>query len=258
MVERTFKAVDRNGNVCDFELKPTTVGIENEGERQYRIAYSKSLAEGVFPREKLREIMREHGMWTEHDESELKKTVGKIALLQIDLRNSESEGDTDACGEIAKKIGLERRRMWELFLVQQTVYMNSAEGVAEMIKTEAVMAACTVLTSTGKRYWSDYAEYVRERDMNTKSTVYAQAVGLQAGILDEARRSLLSEYPEATYLKTQEEAMLDREIEEEVLKTLHTRADKAIEADKKKTAKKKKKKKVTRGKKLGSKTDSTK
>jgi len=122
------------------------------------------------------------------------------------------------------------------------------------------MAACTVLVSTGKRYWSDYAEYVRERDMNTKSTVYSQVVGLQAWLLDEARLGLLNEYPEATYLKTQEEAMLDREIEEEVLKTLHTRADKAIAADKKKTSKKKvsKKKKVSRGKKLETKTDSTK
>jgi hypothetical protein len=255
MVERIFKAVDRNGNVCDFELVATTVGKENEGERQYRIAYSKSLAEGVFPREKLREIMREHGMWTEEDESQLKKTVAKIALLQIELKNAEAEGNTDGCVGIAKKIGIERRRMWELFLVQQTVYMNSAEGVAEMIKTETVMAACTVLKSTGKRYWSDYSEYVRERDMNTKSTVYALAVNLQSQILDEARRGLLSEYPEATYLKTQEEAMLDREIEQEVMKTLHDRAEAAVEADnkkatKKKVSKKKKKKKASRGKKL--------
>lgn len=253
MVERIFKAVDRNGNVCDFELVATTVGKENEGERQYRIAYSKSLAEGVFPREKLREIMREHGMWTEEDESQLKKTVAKIALLQIELKNAEAEGNTDDCVKIAKKIGIERRRMWELFLVQQTVYMNSAEGVAEMIKTETVMAACTILKSTGKRYWTDYSEYVRERDINTKSTVYAIAVNLQSQILDEARRGLLDEYPEATYLKTQEEAMLDREIEQEVMNTLRSRADTAIEADKKKTVKKKvskKKKKATRGKKL--------
>ncbi|MCV0439739.1 MAG: hypothetical protein K5880_14020 [Hydrogenophaga sp.] len=264
MAERIFRATDRNGNACEFELISPTVGIENEGERQYRIAYSKSLVEGVFPREKLREVMREHGMWTEDDEGELKKCVGKIALLQIDLKNAEAEGNTDRCVECATLIGEQRRRMWELFLIQQTVYMNSAEGVAEMVKTEAVMAACTVLKSTNKRYWEDYTSYVRERDLNTKSTVYATVVTLQAELLDEARRGLLSDYPEATYLKTPEEAMLDREIEEEVLKTLHDRADKAIEADKKKTPARKKatkkkvtRKKATRGKKLESKTDQT-
>lgn len=263
MVERIFRATDRTGNVSEFELVPPTVGVENEGERQYRVAYSKSLVEGVFPREKLREIMRDHGMWTEEDEHELKKAVGKIALLQIDLKNAESEGNDKRCVELAKLIGLQRRRMWELFLIQQTVYMNSAEGVAEMVKTETVMAACTVLKSTGKRYWADYAEYVRERDLNTKSNVYATVVQLQATLLDEARRGLLADYPEASYLKTPQEAMMDREIEEEVVKTLHGRADAAIEADAKKnpTRKKATKKKVTRkkastrGKKLEPKTD---
>jgi hypothetical protein len=246
MTERVFKAMDRNGIASDFELMLPNVSIDNEGERQYRVAYSKALVDGIFPKEKLREIMREHGMWTEDDESSLKNSVGKIALLQIDLKNAEAEGNDEACVEIATKIGTERRRMWELFMIQQTVYMNSAEGVAEMIKTEAVMAACTISKSTGKRYWSDYAEYVRERDLNTKSTVYAKVVQLQSDLLDEARRGLLSDYPEATYLKTPQEAMMDREIEEKVVETLNERAEKAIAQDKKK--------KVTkRGKKLESK-----
>ncbi len=249
MVERIFRATDRNGNACEFELMLSTVGTENEGERQYRIAYSKSLVEGVFPREKLREVMKDHGMWTEEDDAAMKKAVGKIALLQIGLKNAEAEGDKDLCTEIAAKIAVQRRRMLELFLIQQTVYMNSAEGVAEMVKTEAIMAACTLVKSTGKRYWVDYAEYVRERDLNTTSSVYATVIHLQASLLDETRLDLISDYPEAVYLKTTEERMIDREIEEEVLKTIHKRAEKAIEEDAKKTPAKKKRKKTTRKKK---------
>lgn len=254
MVDRTFKAMDRHGNPVDFELKPPGLGEENEGEHQYRIAYSKALVEGIFPREKLRELMREHGMWTEDDDSELKKTVGKIALFQIELKNSEAAGDTDACLKAATGISDARRRMWELFLIQQSVYMNSTEGVAEMIKTESIMAACTMLKSTGKRYWADYKEYVCERDLNDKSNVYSHIVGLQTEILDGARRGLMEDYPEHKYLKSVEERMIDREVEEKVLETLKGRADAAIEADaaeeKKKSAVKKKaaKRKVTRKK----------
>lgn len=233
MVERSFKANDRNGSVCDFELKPPSVAEENEGERQYRIAYSKALVEGVFPREKLREIMREHGMWTEEDDRELKRTVGKIAVFQVELRRAEAEGDDPACMKAAKGISEARRRMWELFLVQQSVYMNSAEGVAEMVKTEAIMAACTLLKSTSQRYWKDYAEYVRERDLNAKSSVYASVIDVQAKILDDARRGLMSDYPEHRYLKSVEERVMDREIEEEVAREVQTRAAKAIEANKK-------------------------
>lgn len=260
-MDRTFKAIDRHGNAVDFELKPPGLAEENEGERQYRIAYSKALAEGIFPREKFRELMREHGMWTDDDDQSLKKAVGKIAILQIDLKNSETEGDKDGCLEAAKGISDARRRMWELFLVQQSVFMNSAEGVAEMIKTEAIMAACTILKSTGKRYWNDYKEYVQERDMNTKSTVYSKVVELQTDILDTARQGLMEDYPEYQYLKSVEDRMFDRELQEEVSKELKLRAENAIEADKKKTpsrkktTKKKTVRKKTSGKRVETKTD---
>lgn len=254
MIDRVFKATDRNGNVCDFELIPPTVAIDNEGERQYRIAYSKALVEGVFPKEKLREVMRQYGMWTEEDEAELKKAVQKIALFQIDLKNAEAEGDEAKCRKAAQGIAECRHRMWELFLIQQSVYMNSAEGVAEMIKTDAIMAACTRVKSTGERYWSDYTEYVRERDLNTKSSVYVSVVNLQTQLLDEARKGLLSGYPESRYLKSPDQAVLDREIEEEVSKRLQERANKAIEDNKPRRKKKTTRKRKTGGKQLSTKT----
>ena len=229
MIERIFRATDRNGDICDFELKPPGLAEENEGERQYRIAYSKALVEGVFPREKLREIMRDHGMWTEDDDRELKRAVGEIAVYQVELRRAEAEGNDETCMKAAKGISKSRRRMWELFLVQQSVYMNSAEGVAEMIKTESIMASCTILKSTSQRYWKDYGEYVRERDLNLKSSVYAKVIDVQTKILDDARQGLMSDYPEYRYLKSVEERVLDREIEEEVIREVQSRAKKAID-----------------------------
>jgi hypothetical protein len=255
MVERIFKATDRNGSLCDFELKPPGLAEENEGERQYRIAYSKALVEGIFPREKLREIMRNHGMWTEDDDKELKKAVGKIAVYQVELRRAEAEGQDEACLKAAKGISDARRRMWELFLVQQSVYMNSAEGIAEMIKTESIMSACTLLKATGQRYWKDYAEYVRERDLNNKSTVYANVIEVQTKILDDARQGLMSDYPEYRYLKTVEERVIDREVEEEVTRQIKARVEKAIDAGKEPEVKKKVRK---RGKRVATKSDSTK
>lgn len=251
-VDRIFKAIDRNGTDREFELKPPTIAAENEGDRHYRIAFSKALAEGVYPREKLREVMRGHEMWTEKDEKELKIEVGKIAILQVELKTAQADGDDDKCIELARKISDARKRMWELFLVQQSVYMNSAEGVAEMVKTEAIMAACTTIKATGDRYWTDYSEYVRERDLNTRSTVYSHLIELQSKLLDSIRQDLTDDYPEKQYLKEAQERMLDREIEEEVANQLRERADKAIAKDKEKKTTRKVAKKS--GKRVASKT----
>lgn len=239
MTERVFRAIDRNGTESEFELKIPGLAEENEGERQYRIAYSKALVEGIFPKEKIRELMREHGMWTDEDDASLKKAVQLIAINQMKLHDAETRGAEEECIELAKTISDHRRRMWELFLIQQTVYMNSSEGVAELVKTEAIMAACTIRRSTGERYWKDYKEYVLERDHNAKSTVYEHAVNVQTNILNDVRESVNEGFVEHKYLKSVEERVFDREIEEEVTKQLQVRADRARENEAKATVKKK-------------------
>ena len=231
-VDRTFRALDRYGAHLDFELKSPTLAIENEGERQYRIAYSKALADGVFPRNKLRDVMRSHGMWTDEDDRCMREEVAHLAIFQIELEQAQLKGENDKCLEIARKMRKHRFRMWELFMIQQSVYMNSAEGIAELIKAEAVMAACTVLKSTGQRYWPNYVEFVKERDESTLSTVYIQAVEVQNNLLLEVRDSIEEGYSENRYLKDAKQAMMDRDIEERVAQELELRKQKALqEAD---------------------------
>jgi hypothetical protein len=228
-MDRTFRAIDRIGNEVEFELVPPNLASENEGERQYRIAFSHALKEGIFPKEKLREIMREHEMWTEDDDKELREIVARMAVLQIELQAAQRCGEDDACLKIAHEMSDARSRMWELFMVQQTVYMNSAEGLAETIKMESVMAACTVVKATRKRYWENYSDFVKERDFNTKSTVHPSVVTLQSKILDELRIGIVEDYPEKQYLKDVKERMLDREVEEVVVAKLKQRASKALD-----------------------------
>jgi len=228
MVNRVFKAMDRSGALVEFELKVPGLAEDNEGDRHYRVAYSKALKEGVFPREKLREIMREHEMWTLDDDNAMKKAVGQIAVSQMELKNAETEGNDEKCAKVAKQMAEARRRMWELFLVQQSVYMNSAEGVAELIKVDAIMAASVMVKGTNSRYWKDYSEYVKERDLNVKSTVYSEAAKVQMALLDEVRKGIFAEYAEAKYLRSAQDRIIDREIEEQVAKTLSEKVEKAL------------------------------
>jgi|SRR5689334_4419770 len=228
-VDRTFRAIDRHGADLEFEIKTPTLAIDNEGERQYRIAYSKAVAEGVYPRNKLREVMKHHGMWTEADDLAMREEIANLAILEIELDQANSKGENDKCIEISKKMRKHRFRMWELFMIQQSVYMNSVEGISELIKAEAVMAACVVLKATGERYWKTYADFVKERDENVRSTVYIKAVEIQNELLLEVRDTIEGSYSENRYLKDAKEAMLDRDIEERVAQELEARKKKALE-----------------------------
>jgi hypothetical protein len=228
-INRDFKAKDRFGADMQFALVPPTLQIETEGERYYKIAYSQALSQGIFPREKLRGVMKDHGMWTEEDEKKYKTIVAKIALWHAELLQFEQTGDTEKCKKIAMEMDGERDKMWSLFLIQQSVFMHSAEAMAELVKTEAMMAACTRLKATGERYWKDYTEFVREKEQNLKSTVYMEVVEVQSNLLKSIREDIEGKYPETKYLKDVRESILDRAIAEDVQKEIARRKEAALE-----------------------------
>lgn len=234
-IERTFRALDRYGVEQEFELIEPSSIAEHEGERQYRIAFSRALRDGILPREKLREIMREHDIWSPTDDQDFKRIVAKIALLQVELKRSEATGDRAQCLELAKEMNQTRKKMWELFLVQQSVFTNSAEGVAEVIKLDAIMSCCVMLKGSKKRYWKDYTEYVMERDFNEKSSVYIKAAEIQTHILEEVHKGLLENYPENNYAKEIQAAVLDPQIKEEVTNLIKKRVEDAKDGKKPKT-----------------------
>ena len=168
-------------------------------------------------------------MWTEEDDRAMSTEIASLAILQIELEQSQLKGENDKCIEIAKKMRKHRFRMWELFMIQQSVYMNSAEGYAELVKAETVMAACVVIKAGGTRYWPTYTEFVKERDESTVSTVYVQAVGIQNSLLLQARDMIEDTHAENRYLKDAKQAMLDRDIQERVELELEERKRKALE-----------------------------
>jgi len=228
-IKREFNAKDKFGADMQFKLAAPTLPIETEGERYYKVAYSKALSQGIFPREKLRSVMRDHGMWTEEDEVKYKKIVATIALLHARLLKAEQSGDDDECEKLAQDMNEQRDKMWELFLIQQTVFMHSAEALAELIKTEAMMAACTRLAATDQRYWKTYEDFVREKEENMKSTVYLEVVEVQSEILKAVRDDIEGKYPESKYLKDVRESIMDRAIEEDVEKEIARRREDALE-----------------------------
>ena len=236
-MDKTFRAVDRYGAEIEFELVEPGMAIEREGEMQYRIAFSKALQLGILPREKMREVMREHGVWDMDDEESMRDALKDLASSQAALEIVEREGGDEACLRAATELTQKRNRMWELFMVQQSSFTNSAEGFAETIKGEAIMAATTVVKMTGERYWKSYREYVEERDVDGKSTVALESLKAHDDLITETRNNILEDFPERRWLKDAR----DRILESAAMEVAESEV--AAKIAKKKTSKKKARKK---------------
>lgn len=196
-----FKAKDRFGAEIEFELKEPTLHEENEAEMQYRIAYSAGLKTGVLTRKAMQELLRKYEIWKDDDEKEMTEVTKGLALLEIDLHHAESRSDNIECATLAGKLAEKRNRLFELFMLTQSSYMNSCEGYADAVRIEALMAACVVVKATGKRYWKDYKEYIMERDENPTATVAIGASQANLEVLQAKRLTMIDDWPEQKWLK---------------------------------------------------------
>lgn len=201
-MDKTFKATDRYGAEIEFELIDPSLAVEREGEMQYRIAFSKALTLGILPKEAMREVMREQRVWDKDDEEKMKDVMLELAASQAILEAAEKVKDDTACLQAATDLTEKRNRMWELFLVQQSSFTNSAEGYAEVVKGESIMAATTVIHATQQRYWPTYTEYVEEREaINGRSSVVTILLEKHNDLITEARDNILDDFPERRWLK---------------------------------------------------------
>ena len=229
-MDRTFKAIDRHGAEMEFELIPATDLLERESEMEYRKAYSAAIKEGVLPREKMRDIFKEHGIWTQEDDDQFMSLVKEISALNIKLDNAAKQGMDDECIKLAGEMGKLRIQMLQLFTIQQSAYMQSCEGYAEIVRLEALMASCVVIKVNKQRYWKNYRDYVIERDNNARSTVPTQAMLINNVDLERRRDDAIAEYPEQKWLKILQKDMISKATEEAKAKMVK-RVEEAIHAE---------------------------
>jgi hypothetical protein len=230
-MDMVFKAVDRHGAEMEFELIPPTDLLERESEMEYRKAYSAAIKEGILPREKMRNIFKDSGIWTSEDEAKFTDLVREIGLLNIKLDNAVKEGKDDECIKIAGEMGKLRVQMLQLFTIQQSAYMQSCEGYAELVRLEALMASRIVIKANKQRYWKNYKDYVIERDNNDRSTVASQAMTLNNVFLEQQRDIIIGEYPEQKWLQQLQKEIIEKASEQAKAK-LAERVREAINADK--------------------------
>jgi hypothetical protein len=235
-MDKSFKAVDRYGADMEFEFIEPSLAVEREAEMQYRIAFSKALQFGILPREAMREVMRESNVWNAEDEEKMRETMMELAASQAVLETAERSNDDEACLRAATELTKKRNRMWELFIVQQSSFTNSAEGYGEVVKSESILAATTVIKATQERYWKTYAEYVEERDAeNGRSTVATELMAKHNELITEARDNILEDFPERRWLKDAK----DRILESAANEVAEAEMAKKVSEEKPTTAKKK-------------------
>ncbi len=193
-MSKTFKAKDRYGAETEFCIADTGILESNEADLNYKIAFSKALTAGILTRDRMIEEMRINNIWNDELQTELENLSKEIALLEFKFNREKT-------AELADKLVKSRERLWTLIGIQQGPLINSCEGMAELIRQDALMAARVRIKANNQRYWKNYSEFIKERDSEVESDVINKLMMLQTEEMNEKRNKILLDCVERKWMQ---------------------------------------------------------
>lgn len=190
---RKFSGFDADGKEIKLAIVEPTKIVLNEADLKYAATVSKAIREGVMTMAECRAFVAEHNKFTKEDAQKIEEKRNEIAKNEAKLANCENKENGVA---IAKKIQELRREIMVINERVNSFIRNSAEALAENIRDDYITSQCTVYEETGKKYFSDYNDYLDKAA--TLSACYAKTNVV--GYINGIEENFIMNLPENKYL----------------------------------------------------------
>jgi hypothetical protein len=115
---------------------------------------------GVKVKKQLNKMLKDRGVWTEEEDKQEKALTNRIVELSNKLKNAAKHKLTKQQGrDIALKIFKARRELQQLLTERNSLYVGSAEALAENAKFDYLVSVCTLDPESGKPYFYNLDNY---------------------------------------------------------------------------------------------------
>ena len=152
--------------------------IKIKAKHIYDKNYAAALKSGLLPKKDLEVLIKERGIFSEADESQLNRLDSQIDAQKIVLaKTSKVKANQE---RIHKNIqDLEEKRSVLLYKKYSKLYM-SAETKAEEEMNQYLCAMCAY-GDTGNKFWTSYLDYLNYSDIATKTEILSAFLDLIRG-----------------------------------------------------------------------------
>lgn len=156
-MKRTFN-VEVAGKDTQFAVVSPTNEVSEKAHHVYVKAWREAVEAGAILKAGVEAILRKQNLWSDQlkaETDEIRKKIGdaEVKLAKGGMKLSEAK-------EIALDVRRNRNKLQRLNADWNSIDANSAESLAENVRFNYLVSACTVYGDTGNRYFKDYQTYI--------------------------------------------------------------------------------------------------
>lgn len=164
---------------------------------EYNKQMNKLLKEGIMPKMKLYEVMREKGIWDKEMESKETRLIDNINKCRDKLRMGKIK-ESEAV-KLAKQGIKDNFELLQLTSQKTGILQNSAESISEDYRFNYLVSQCTVYNDDiGNHYFKDYDDFLRQD--NAGNPVPYMAGMYFSRLINNFEDDFRKEWPEYKFL----------------------------------------------------------
>jgi hypothetical protein len=194
-----YRIESKNGDGEDVELlvKTPSAKVLRNANKAYAAAFREALASGMLVKRKLKDYLRDQGLWDDEREQEYLDLLDRIGKAEVKLNTGKDEDGNKVKVSDGREISLQlmkdRTELRALIAEQQGYDSNTAEGYADNERFFSLVAACTYDFLTQQPYFSSLQDY-KDRDSEPAAIDAANKLATLVFGVDDDYEKTLTEY----------------------------------------------------------------
>ncbi len=160
-------------------IRPNHAGLR-AAARVYNKVFNEALDDGANLRERLNEILRKQGLWSDEKEEELKAINKTINTLEATLAGGnikKSQGK-----ELALELKRTRASLRRLLSATNSLDNATAQGQADDARFNQLVSTCTVYNKDGKPVFSSLDDYLSRNDTEVSRLAATKLASMMFGV----------------------------------------------------------------------------
>ena len=173
---KVFDSKDEDGKTLKLAVEKPKQDVVNDAELKRIAEYSKALRLGAMTNAEATQYIEENKIWTAKDDKKSEKMRKEINDLSLLVKKGGMPKKK------AKKMSLDiaekRQSLDDLTNKRSSILFNTADALADSVKSQYLTAMCTIDPDTGEQYFEDYEDYIERSNEVATVEAFSQMIFL--------------------------------------------------------------------------------
>lgn len=164
MLKKVFTTKTSTGADVTLAIVKPTPAQMTEAQMKYNIAFNDAINSKAPLRDRIDDVLRSQGLWSDERENKYNDLQKKILDAQLKIQKGGKGNPVNELAKLALEVMRLREEMVEMSTVRTKLDTVTVEGISDNARLNYLFSVCLVDNETGKPFFKSYDDYLNSNE----------------------------------------------------------------------------------------------